>query len=97
MAFDMYLDGERTFIDVHEEDLFYKINEDEGFPKLNWIWQNFYKSPKITPDVSNTLVHELILLKSICNEKSIIHVIDKLLPFFSNAYKSNKVIETASD
>lgn len=98
MAFDMYLSGEREFIDHHEEELFYKINEDERFPKLNWLWEHFYNSPDIIPEISNYIVHELILLKSISDDKLISNIIEKLLPFFSKAYearliKKHKAIE----
>ncbi len=97
MAFDMYLANKKIFIDVHEEALFHKINEDERFPKLNWIWEHFYNGPEIIPEISNDIVHELILLKNICEEEKIIFVIEKLLPFFSNAYRLKMVIKTRSD
>ncbi len=46
-----------------------KILDDEYlisiFPKLNWVWENFYDGPIINPETANDLVHELILLKKL--------------------------------
>ena len=101
MAFDMYLDGERAFIDHHEENLFYLIKEDENYPQLNWIWQQFYDGPRIEPHIANDLVHELIRLKAQIahddSQKAIDHLIDRLLPFLSKSYKNKQAILCASD
>lgn len=97
MAFDMYFKNRKTSIAYHEEEIFLKVNEDERFPSLNWLWENFYNGPSISPEKANDIAHELILLKSICNQKNIIFVIDKLLPFLSMAYKLDEVIITKSD
>ena len=98
MAFDMYCCGERAFIGHHEEGLFRLVDEDDQFPQLSSIWRDFYKSPRILPDAANAIVHELILLRTlITDEKPLLHAIDRLLPFFSRAYKTRTTIECASD
>ena len=97
MAFDMYLNNVKTSINHYEEGLFSRINEDERFPKLNWLWEKFYNSPKIIPEISNELVHELILLRSLEGANSFDLVIDRLMTFFSQAHTTNQVIETQSD
>ena len=101
MAFDMYFRKERACIDHHEEGLFNVINEDDSYPKLNWIWQEYYDSPLIQPNDANDLVHELLALRSQVTKKEelkyLTSVIDRLLPFFSRAYKKNEQIKCGSD
>ena len=101
MAFDLYLDKERECIGNHEEGFFYLINENDTYPKLNWLWQNFYESPLISPSLANDLVHELIALRNeISNNsehKPFISTIDRIIPFLSKAYKENKQITSSSD
>jgi len=101
MAFDFYLDKERTFIDHHEEGLFELINDDEKYPRLNWLWENFYNGPEIDPAVANELVHELIALRQNLvgktDYKYVLHTIDRILPFISKAYTRDKSIKCMSD
>ncbi|PWK53972.1 hypothetical protein C8D97_102364 [Pleionea mediterranea] len=49
MAFDLYLGKERAFIDHHEEGIFSAINDESRYPKLNWLWEEFYNGPLIQP------------------------------------------------
>jgi hypothetical protein len=101
MAFDLYLNSERSYIDHHEEEIFLLISDDEEFPNLNWLWQNFYEGPRISPEISNKLVHELLMLKAQFKElKDNDHLnvpIERILPFLSKAYLSNTEIRCASD
>ena len=101
MAFDLYLGKERAFIDIHEEVLFSLINENDQFPNLNWLWQNYYESPLISPERANDIIHELIKLLDEINNKSqykqVKNTIDRILPFISKAYKENTQIECSSD
>ena len=99
MAFDMYIDNEREFIDHHEEEIFSLINEDDSYPMLNWLWQEYYDGPKVEPRISNDLVHELIALRSSLtkDQKYLLVTIDRLLPFLSKAFVLNKTIRCVSD
>jgi hypothetical protein len=97
MAFDMYLKSERVSIEHYEEDLFLLINEDNEYPKLMELWENYYNGPRINPGEANDMVHELIRLRSLIDDKSILSVVDKLLPFFSKAYKLQESINCVSD
>ncbi|MCW8936020.1 MAG: hypothetical protein OQK98_14995 [Gammaproteobacteria bacterium] len=101
MAFDMYLDNRREKIDYHEEGIFNLIEDNEDFPKLNYIWREFYDSPKITPETANELVHELLALNElVAKNKKYGHfesIIKRLVPFFSAAYRGGKTIECAGD
>ncbi|MBV1910608.1 MAG: hypothetical protein KUG78_15000 [Kangiellaceae bacterium] len=101
MAFDMFLGKERACIDHHEEGLFAVINDDDSYPKLNWIWQEYYDSPLIQPNDANELVHELLALRLQVLRKDelkyLTSVIDRLLPFLSNAYRENEQIKCGSD
>ncbi len=105
MAFDMYLSGTAESIDHHEEGLFAIANEafetSGAYPDLCWLWGEFYDGPKIDSQRSGRIVHELIALRSHClaldASKSLTHVIDRLLPFFSRSYVDGVAIETASD
>ena len=101
MAFDLYLENEKAFIDFHEEVLFSLINENDLYPNLNWLWENYYNSPLIHSARANDIVHELIKLRNeISNKNQYIQVkntIDRIMPFLSKAYKKNKQIECSSD
>jgi hypothetical protein len=100
MAFEMYCQDERAFIDHHEEALFELVRGSDRYPRLDWIWSQFYADPKIHPEMANELVHELIQLRTTAqgdNCRRLLHVIDRLLPFFSRAYTANAGINCASD
>ena len=100
MAFDLYLGDERAFIDHHEEGIFDLINEG-SYPQLSRLWDCYYKSPPISYETANDLVHELIHLRQeIGAEKSeayLVRTIDRLLPLLSKAYKLKINIRTCSD
>ena len=101
MAFDLYLGKERAYIDHHEEGIFSAINDDSRYPKLNWLWEEFYNGPLIHPQTANDLVHELLALRSELSgqneSKHLVSVIDRLLPFLSKAYKEDEQIRCYSD
>ena len=101
MAFDMYLDKERVFINYDEEIIFNLINEDDDYPKLNWLWENYYDSPLIGFGVAEQLASELSLLASNIgnsnNEKAVRKICKKLSVFFNRAYVSGKQIKCYSD
>lgn len=98
MAFDMYADQLNENIEHNEEYIFSYINELDEFPLLNWIWNQFYNSPRINPEQSNDIVHELIALSALHkSDKQLINTIRRLLIFFSFCYKNKLTIKTASD
>ena len=101
MAFDMYLENDKEFIDHQEEYIFYLVNEDNDYPKLNWLWENFYDGPRIPPEFSSEIFKELTLLRSSIldaeNNKGLISVIDRIVPFFKKAHDLNRVIRCVSD
>ena len=41
----------RESIEHHEEGLFDLIVENDHYPKLNWVWDEFYNDPTIYPNV----------------------------------------------
>lgn len=100
MAFDLYLGDERAFIDHNEEGIFYLVSEG-SYPQLSRLWGSYYKSPPISYEAANDLVHELIHLRqeigSGKSEAYLIRAIDRLLPLLSKAYKSKADIRTCSD
>lgn len=97
----MYLDEQHEQIDFHEEGIFELIEKETSFPQLDHIFQEFYSSPKISPEMANDLVHELIALNVLISKnkkyKHLEAVVLRLLPFFSSAYKSGKSIQGAGD
>lgn len=103
MAFDMYLGlgEERTYIEHHEEGLFELINDDDQYPRLNWVWAKFYDGPVIQPNIANELVHELINLRKLIagerESKHLLVLIDRILPFFGKAYTRGELIKCVSD
>lgn len=61
MAFDMRLGQAVEAIPTHEEFVFQLIH-DERFPKLNWLWEQFYIDPQISPKQADALLHEVLNL-----------------------------------
>jgi hypothetical protein len=100
MAFDMYHGSEKACIETHEESLFVPVNENQKYPCLDWLLAEFYNSPKISPEQSKIIVHELIALREemLGTELSyVIKTIDRIMPFFSTAYILNAEIKCVSD
>lgn len=100
MAFDMYRGSEKVCIETHEESLFVPVNGDPNYPCLDWLLAELYNSPKITPDKSNMIVHELIALREEVLGTELNYVartIDRIMPFFSKAYILNAEIKCVSD
>jgi len=98
VAFDMYADQIREKIEHNEEYIFTYINEDDNYPILNWVWDEYYNSPSISSDQSNSIVHELISLAATqTSDKQLAETINRLLPFFSYCYKNELTIKSASD
>lgn len=100
MAFDMYHDDQREFIDHHEEGILSFVDAGKH-PQLSVIKDNFYRDPIFSSNQSNEIVHELIALRTtVENDKSskyLISVIDRLLPFFSQAYQNGSEVRCESD
>lgn len=105
MAFDLqYKDGlnsRRENIFSSEENFFNLIEENINYPILNFIWENFYESPKLEPEKSNQLVHELVALNEEyakhSHSKQINHFTSRLIPFFNTAYLNDKTVICMSD
>jgi hypothetical protein len=100
MAFDMYLGERSEKIDHHEAFIFKLIEDQSAYPELSRIWKQFYGNPVISPEQSNRLVHELIMLleKSGLSENKIFtNLMFRLLRFFSAAYVSDQEIQCTGD
>jgi len=97
MSFDLKCGSKKESIRHHEEGLFAIVAENDAYPALNWLWENFYSGPRITPERSNDLVHELIALQEFISEKSVLHTTSRLISFFSSAHVSDTVVTTLSD
>ena len=100
MAFDMYIGSMNEKIHYSDEDFFMLVIREEGFPNLEWLWDNFYSSPKIYSDRSSAIISELAKargVKSIKSRKEFISFIERVTPFFKNAYDSNVTINCVSD
>ncbi|MBL1320522.1 MAG: hypothetical protein COA63_005600 [Methylophaga sp.] len=101
MAFDFYLGEDSTFIDHHEEGIFELINDNEQYPQLNWLWENFYDGPLIAPNIANKLVHELIELRQQLYHRKehsyLLIPIDRILPLLNKAYVCNSPVKCMSD
>lgn len=101
MAFDMYYGKHQDLIDHHEEDLFMRfVAEDRECPTLQRLWENFYDGPTLSAETCNLLVHELIALKPSIQKagrRDLLHTVDRLLPFFSRAYRAGASVNCVSD
>lgn len=97
----MYLSDMNTFIEPYEEGIFHHPELEERYPHLSRVWQRYYQNPNIHPEDSNAITHELIELREIFREKSelkhLARVTDRLIPFFSHAYKTGETIRCSSD
>jgi len=100
MAFDMYHGSGKACIETHEESLFVPVKENPNYPCLDWLLAELYNSPKISPEKSNMIVHELIALREEMFGTELSYVtktIDRIMPFFSKAYILNTEIKCVSD
>jgi hypothetical protein len=100
MAFDMYLGEKYEKIDHHEEFIFGLIEDDSMYPELSRIWIGFYTNLVISPQQSNRLIHELLMLLEKANlseNKTFTKLLLRLLPFFSAAYVNDQDIRCAGD
>ncbi len=93
----MYLDNVREKIDLHEEIILQTAHDNPSYPALTWLFDEFYNGPIISPEKSNALVHELIELKQNFVSKEFSHTFERLILFFSKAYKMSAEIKCSSD
>ncbi|MBE9031712.1 hypothetical protein IQ266_18425 [filamentous cyanobacterium LEGE 11480] len=99
MAFDLHLKDASEKIESQEEYfLVMASKQPQLYPELSALWHHFHGSPKITPAVANTIVHELIgLLSANKADRALTKLIVRLLPLFSQAYLTQESIQCSSD
>lgn len=101
MAFDMYAGDAKESIEHHEEFIFVLATENSSrYPQLSALWDRFYDDPSLSPQQSNSLVHELIdLLTSNGGgvNKPLANLILRILPFFSRAFQGQTEVRCTSD
>ena len=100
MSFDLYCGDRQAAISPFEEFIFSFVDGDDRFPYLNELWRQYYSDPTISPDMANALVHELLLLKETLDPTTWAQtqlVGDRLLSFFSAAYREQQTIRCVSD
>lgn len=94
MAFDMYLDGKNEKIHYSEEDFFMIVTKEDGFPNLEWLWEEFYNGPEIDGQRAKLIAEELEMAKNhkrIKSRHSLVKFIDRVRPFFGDAAPLLKV------
>lgn len=101
MAFDMYAGERHESIEHHEEFIFYLAGaNDSRYSELLRIWRLYYDGPRISSSQAGELVHELIELlwtNGGFQNKALSHLVIRLLPFFSAAYRNAEDIKCTSD
>ncbi len=101
MALELIFDNESNFIDHNEEELLTIAYGDTKYPHLTRLWDDFYDNPIIYYNFLNDIVHELITIRKQLlayeGKDDLVSAIDRLLPFFSSAYKQVKTIKCISD
>jgi hypothetical protein len=99
MAFCMFLGETLEPINHHEEYLLVMAAaHPRQYPVLASVWQRFYDDPIIAATEANAIVHELIMLLAANHaDRALTQLIVRLLPFFSEAYRTNAPIRCASD
>jgi hypothetical protein len=99
MAFCMFLGATQEAIGHHEEYVLVMVASDvKRYPVLSAVWQRFDQSPQIVPDEANAIVHELIMLLAANHaDRALTQLIVRLLPFFSQSYRTQEPILCSSD
>ncbi len=101
MAFDLHLGNDKSYIGHHEEGVFEKFDGNPDFPMVNWLWENYYSDPVITPEIANKLVHEFIAIRASLEGTSkfkyLLIAIDRILPLLSKGYSTEEIIRCRSD
>jgi hypothetical protein len=99
MAFSMSLAGASEDIGGNEQYfLVMAAAQPRLYPALAAVWNQFYDSRPIAPDDANAIVHELIMLLAANNaDRALTQLIVRLLPFFSQAYRTQEPIRCSSD
>lgn len=92
MAFEMYADSEREYLHETDEYLLALVRDaSPRYPRLSKLSHMFYGSPRLSLEESGKIVHELIELLSSnggTSNKPLAHLVLRLLPFFSRAYRN---------
>jgi hypothetical protein len=107
MALSMSLAGASEDIDSNEQYfLVMAAAQPRLYPALAAVWNQFYdsrpmaesRSESIAPDAANAIVHELIMLLAANHaDRALTQLVVRLLPFFSQAYRTQEPIRCASD
>ncbi|MEM6502069.1 MAG: hypothetical protein AAF685_09555 [Cyanobacteria bacterium P01_C01_bin.89] len=97
MGFDLYFDKFHHTVEHHQEWVLDLATDPQRFPKLCWLRSQWYYDPKLEPSECNDLVHELIELQQQTGDRSGKHALEKLMLFFSRAYRSDTTVECYSD
>jgi hypothetical protein len=100
MGFDLCCGDRQAAIAPYEEFIFSLVIDDARSPCLSELWQQYYSDPTISPDMANALAHELLRLKAMLDPETWARmkwVGDRLLAFFSAAYREQQVIRCSSD
>ncbi len=99
MALSMSLTGASADIDGNEHYfLVMAAAQPRLYPALATFWSQFYDSQPIAPDAANAIVHELIMLLAANHaDRALTQLIVRLLPFFSQSYRTQESILCSSD
>jgi hypothetical protein len=103
MALSMSLAGTSEDIDSNEQYfLVMAAAKPRLYPALAAVWNQFYDSrvidadrpaASIGPDDANAIVHELIMLLAANHaDRALTQLVVRLLPFFSQAYRTQESI-----
>jgi hypothetical protein len=94
MAFCMFLNGTTEDIAQHEEYvLVMAASHPRLYPALAAVWQRFHDNPTIAAAEANAIVHELIMLLAANHaDRALTQLVVRLLPFFSQAYRTQESI-----
>jgi hypothetical protein len=99
MAFCLFLGETREEIGNHEEYILVMAASDaKRHPVLSSVWHRFDESPQIAAEEANAIVHELIMLLAANHaDRALTQLIVRLLPFFSQSYRTQEPIRCTSD
>jgi hypothetical protein len=107
MTFSMSLAGASEDIDGNDQYfLVMAAAQPRLYPALAAVWKRFYDSPPMPegqsatmgPDDANAIVHELIMLLAANHaDRALTQLVVRLLPFFSQAYRTQESIRCSSD
>ncbi len=102
MPLDMMIKGRHVSCNEFKGEVLYAPEEFGTFPFFERISDREYEDFELSPDEANTLLHELIAIRTLALEqypeyKYLVRLIDRYLPLLSEAYRRREWVKCLGD